>query len=171
MEREARQVGKGSPGCTVGDKSPNSLLDGEAVRLMNKVYPDGKLVFIVRDGRDAALSHRFQAFIENPAALSAQDHQIREAFAADPAPYMSGQRSIFTEKAIRNAAEGWVKNVVETHREAQETISGSAIIRLRYEDVLAPAAGRDAPVVGLPRRGCAPARAGASPGCRAGPEP
>ena len=38
MEREARPLGV----KVVGDKSPNSLLDGVAVQQMHKVYPDGK---------------------------------------------------------------------------------------------------------------------------------
>ncbi len=62
MERDARKASK----SITGDKSPNSLLNGDAVRLLVRVYPDARLVFIVRDGRDAAISHRFQAFIDNP---------------------------------------------------------------------------------------------------------
>jgi hypothetical protein len=135
MEREARAVGKGGPGCTVGDKSPNSLLDGEAVRLMNKLYPDGRLIFIVRDGRDAALSHRFQAFVENPDGLPAIDRQIRQAFSQAPADFMAGKRSIFTEKGLRQAAEGWVKNVTETDQ-AGRALLGERYCSLRYEDLL-----------------------------------
>jgi len=108
MEREARPLGK----RIVGDKSPNSLLDGEAVYKLEKVYPDARLVYIVRDGRDAAVSHRFQAFIDTPQRLTSQDLAIRQAFSENPDPFQKGQRSIFTEKALRNSADGWVKNVV-----------------------------------------------------------
>lgn len=132
MEREARQLGK----QVVGDKSPNSLLDGEAVRLMVKVYPDAKLIFIVRDGRDAALSHRFQAFIDSPQNLSAGDKRLRADFITNPEPYLAGQRSIFTEKGLRQAAEGWVHNVVDTDQVARE-ILGAQYLVLRYEDLLA----------------------------------
>ncbi len=48
---------------------------------------------------------------------------------------MNGTRSIFTEKGIRNAAEGWVKNVVETHQAALELLP-EAYVHLRYEDLL-----------------------------------
>ncbi len=137
LEREARQVGK----RVVGDKSPNSLLDGEAVRKLVKIYPDAKLIFIVRDGRDAALSHRFQAFIDNPHSLSGKDLRIRSDFIANPSFYLTGQRSIFTEKGLRQAAEGWVHNVVDTHQVARELL-GELVGRmqyfpLRYEDLLA----------------------------------
>lgn len=131
MERDARKLGK----TIVGDKSPNSLLDGEAVRLMAKVYPDGRLIFIVRDGRDAALSHRFQAFIDNPKSLSAEDMRIRQKFIEAPESFLNGQQSIFTEKGIQKAAQGWVHNVAETHQVAQEIYAKRYLV-LRYEDLL-----------------------------------
>ncbi len=79
LENDAHQTGKGTPGCVVGDKSPNNLVNGDGVRRMVKVYPDARLVFIVRDGRDAVVSHRFQAFIEKPQFLSAEGKKIRQA--------------------------------------------------------------------------------------------
>jgi hypothetical protein len=132
MEREARPLGV----KVVGDKSPNSLLDGEAVRLAHKVYPDGKIIFIVRDGRDAAVSHRFQTFIDATQHMNKQDWAIRGAFERDPELFMHGERSIFTEKGIRTAAEGWAKNVRETDQLGRQ-IYGDQYISLRYEDLLA----------------------------------
>jgi hypothetical protein len=135
MERDARRVGKSGPGCLVGDKSPNSLLDGEAVRLLVKVYPDARLIFIIRDGRDAVISHRFQAFVDNPQGLAPEDQRLREDFARNPEPYQNGQRSIFSEKILRQEARGWVRNVVETDRVARDLL-GEQYIHLRYEDLL-----------------------------------
>lgn len=132
LEREARPLGK----RIVGDKSPNSLLDGEAVYKLEKVYPDARLIYIVRDGRDAAVSHRFQAFIDTPQRLNSQDLAIRQAFSENPEPFQAGQRSIFTEKALRNTAEGWAKNVVETDQ-AGKARFGERYHCLRYEDLLA----------------------------------
>jgi hypothetical protein len=131
MEREARPLGV----KVVGDKSPNSLLDGEAVRLAHKVYPDGKIIFIVRDGRDAAISHRFQTFIDATQHLNKDDWEIRTAFERDPQPFMQGEKSIFTEKGIQSAAQGWVKNVRETDQLGRK-IYGEQYISLRYEDLL-----------------------------------
>lgn len=136
LERDARLAGKGGPGCIVGDKSPNSLLDGEAVRLLIKVYPDARLVFIVRDGRDAAVSHRFQAFIDRPQHLTSEDLRIRQDFVRDPQPFLCGQRSIFTEKGLRQAAKGWAHNVEDTDSTARQLL-GSHYYTLRYEDLLA----------------------------------
>jgi len=46
LEREARRLGK----SVVGDKSPNNQLKGKSVSLLHGIYPDAKLIFIVRDG-------------------------------------------------------------------------------------------------------------------------
>lgn len=131
MEREARPMNV----RVVGDKSPNGLLNGEAVRLAHKVYPDGKIIFIVRDGRDAAVSHRFQTFIDATQHLSREDWSIRKAFASDPEPFFHGERSIFTEKGIQKAAESWVRNVSETDQVGQDIFERN-YVSVRYEDLL-----------------------------------
>lgn len=136
MEREARPSGK----HIVGDKSPNSLMNGQAVRLLHQVYPDGRLIYIIRDGRDTVLSHRFQSFVENPDALPVEDQAIRQAFVQYPGPFLKGELSIFTEKGLRQAAQGWVNNVVDTDAVARELFGaaaeGGAYYAVRYEDLL-----------------------------------
>ena len=131
LERDARQAGK----SIVGDKSPNSLLDDQAVRLLHDVYPDARLVFIVRDGRDAALSHRFQTFIDATQHMGKEDFQIRDAYARDAGPFLRGERSIFTDKGIRRAAQGWMHNVTATCQAGQD-LFGEQLLTLRYEDLL-----------------------------------
>lgn len=131
MEREARRLGK----RIVGDKSPNSLLNGRAVQLMHKIYPDASLIFIVRDGRDAVVSHRFQQFIDAAQHLTPADLRIQAEFIENPEPYLNGERSIFTEKNLVQAVQGWVDNVGETDRVGRE-LYNSRYISLRYEDLL-----------------------------------
>ena len=131
LERDARLAGKN----IVGDKSPNSLLDGRAVQLLHDVYPDARLVFIVRDGRDAALSHRFQTFIDATQHMGKEDFQIRDAYARDAEPFLRGERSVFTDKGIRRAAQGWMHNVTTTCQAGQE-LFGDQFLTLRYEDML-----------------------------------
>ncbi len=131
MERDARKEGK----SIVGDKSPSGLLNGEAVHLMRKIYPDARLIYIIRDGRDTVVSHRFQTFVDATQHLSQEDLRIREAFTRDSEPFMRGERSIFTEKAIRWAAEGWVRNATETNQVATE-LYGERYLSLRYDRLL-----------------------------------
>ena len=131
MEREARR----EHAQVIGDKSPNSLDNGEAVRMMHKIYPDGKLIFIVRDGRDAAISHRFQLFIDREHLLTKEDLAIRGEFIRDPDSFFRSERSIFTKKSIQASAKGWYQNVTQT-AEAGKALFGSQYISLRYEDLL-----------------------------------
>jgi hypothetical protein len=132
LEREAHRLGK----RVVGDKSPNTKVNGEAVRKMHRVYPDAKLIFIVRDGRDTAISHRFLNFIDFPEFLSEDDLRIREAFAHDPGPFFQGQRSIFSHGQLQEVAAKWVKNVEETHSLGKKLFQ-ERYFSLRYEDLVA----------------------------------
>jgi hypothetical protein len=131
LEREARCAGK----TIVGDKSPSNLVHGQAVHLMHAIYPDAKLVYIVRDGRDALLSHRIQAFIEFPDHLSPEDNRIRSDFIKNPESYLRGEKSLFTLQGLENETLSWKKNVSETDHLGHE-IYGSQYFSLRYEDLL-----------------------------------
>ena len=134
MESDAKRAG--AEKHIVGDKSPNSLNDGESVRLMHAVYPDAFLINIVRDGRDTLISQRFRNFVEESKYMSAEDKQIAKDLRADQTPFTTGERSIFTEKWLRKNAKGWVKNLTETADEGQR-LFGERYYEFRYEDLLA----------------------------------
>lgn len=131
LERDAAREGK----RIVGDKSPSSLIHGQAVRDMAAVYPDARLVYIVRDGRDVLISERFRNFVEDSKYLTAEDRRIIADLKADQTPFTDGRRSIFTETFIRRAAAGWVANLTETDAEGRR-LYGDCYFSLRYEDLL-----------------------------------
>jgi hypothetical protein len=131
MERDAAREGK----MIVGDKSPSSTIHGPAVRDMYAVYPDAKLVYIVRDGRDVLISERFRNFVEESKFLTAEDKRIIDGLRRDQTPFTDGTRSIFTETFIRRVAKGWVMNLKETEEEARG-LYGKNYCGLRYEDLL-----------------------------------
>jgi hypothetical protein len=131
MEREAIKLGK----RIVGDKSPSATVHGQAVRDVHAVYPDAKLVYIVRDGRDVLISERFRNFVEESKYLSVEDRRIIANLQADPDAFTDGRCSIFTETFIRRVAKGWVANLKETEQEAQR-LYGRNYLGLRYEDLL-----------------------------------
>jgi hypothetical protein len=131
MERDAVKEGK----MIVGDKSPSSTIHGQAVRDMHSIYPDAKLVYIVRDGRDVLLSERFRNLVEESKFLKAEDKHIIEELRKDQTPFTNGTRSIFTESVIRRVANGWMKNVQETEEEGRR-LFGENYCSLRYEDLL-----------------------------------
>ncbi len=132
MERDAARAGK----RIVGDKSPSSVIHGQAVRDLHAVYPDAKIVYIVRDGRDVILSERFRNFVEESKFLTAEDKRIIADLRLDPAPFGDGRRSIFTETFIRRTAGDWAHDLQETEAEARR-LFGDRFYALRYEDLLA----------------------------------
>lgn len=131
LERDAARAGK----RIVGDKSPSSTIHGQAVRDLHAVYPDAKLVYIVRDGRDVLISERFRNFVEESKFLTAEDKRIIADLRLDPVSFTDGRRSIFTETFIRRVASGWVANLTETEDEARR-LFGKNYFALRYEDLL-----------------------------------
>ena len=131
LERDAAREGK----MIVGDKSPSSTIHGQAVRDMHAVYPDAKLVYIVRDGRDVLISERFRNFVEESKFLSREDKRIIEDLRKDQTPFTNGTRSIFTETFIRRVAKGWVANLKETEDEGYRLFP-EKYFGMRYEDLL-----------------------------------
>ena len=131
MERDAAKVGK----MIVGDKSPSSTIHGQAVRDMHAVYPDAKLVYIVRDGRDVLVSERFRNFVEESKFLTSEDKGIIEDLRKDHSPFANGTRSIFTEAFISRVTKGWVTNLQEMEDEGKRLFDKN-YFALRYEDLL-----------------------------------
>lgn len=132
LERDAARQGK----AIVGDKSPSSSIHGQVVRDTFAIYPDAKLIYIVRDGRDVLVSERFRNFVEDSQFLTAEDRRILAALKADQTPFSDGRRSIFTQEFIRRVAQSWVDDLTEMDGEAKRLYPAS-YFSLRYEDLLA----------------------------------
>jgi hypothetical protein len=131
MEREAAAERK----RIVGDKSPLSNIHGQAVREMASIYPDARLIYIIRDGRDVLVSERFRNFVEESRFLSADDRRVIEGLRTDPEAFTTGRRSIFHPAFIRRMGASWVTDLSEVEAEAQRLYPGS-FLTLRYEDLL-----------------------------------
>ena len=131
LEREARSLGK----RIVGDKSPNNLVHGEAVQRLKVIYPDASMIYIVRDGRDAVLSHVLQDFFDHPNRIPATERRIRRSFLHDPAPYFKRERSLFTPRTLQARAQDWIQNVQGTIEFGQR-LYGQRFFYLRFEDLL-----------------------------------
>ncbi len=131
MEREALQEGK----RIVGNKSPLSTIHGQAVRELHSIYPDAKLVYIVRDGRDVLVSERFRNFVEESKFLGTRDRRIVEQLRKDPHAFGATGRSLFTRSFIQRVATGWATDVCEVKAEGERLFPG-CFLPLRYEDLL-----------------------------------
>jgi len=131
MERDAAREGK----SIIGDKSPSSTIHAQVVRDAHALYPDAKIIYIVRDGRDVLISERFRNFVEESKFLTAEDKRIISDLKTDSAPFSDGRRSIFTETSIRNIAKRWADDLHEIDSEGVK-LYGEKYISLRYEDLL-----------------------------------
>lgn len=132
MERDAIREGK----QIVGDKSPSSTIHGQVVRDMHSLYPDARLIYIVRDGRDVLISERFRNFVEDSRFLTPEDRRIIADLKRDPTPFTDGRRSIFTETFLREIGQRWADDLREIDSEARR-LYPQAYHSLRYEDLLA----------------------------------
>ena len=105
---------------------------------MYQVYPDARMVYIVRDGRDVMVSDRFRNFVEEK-FLRKGDDKIIAALRSDPKLFTGGGSSIFTENWLRDKHQGapsWADNLKESDAEGKR-LYGDRYFPVRYEDILA----------------------------------
>ena len=131
MERDAARLGK----RIVGDKSPSSTIHGQSVRDLHHIFPDARLIYIVRDGRDVAISERFRNFVEDSRFLGRRDRGILERLRHDPESFVGGRNSLFTEEMLERVAHGWATDLAEVDSEARRLFRRNYLV-LRYEDLL-----------------------------------
>jgi hypothetical protein len=131
MERDAARLGK----RIVGDKSPSSTIHGQSVRDLFDLFPDARLIYIVRDGRDVTVSERYRNFVEESRFLNGRDRAILDQLRENPGSFLDGEHSIFTVEMLRRVAKGWATNLAEVDAEARRLFK-SRYLSLRYEDLL-----------------------------------
>ena len=129
LEGELLKTGK----TLVGDKSP--LLTPETLREVANIYPEARVIHIIRDGRDVAVSAAHHSWNFGRAAKDAEAAALREAYLNDPQGILESGESIFTEDQIRKLASDW--NVrVESATEDGPPRLGENYTEVRYEDLV-----------------------------------
>jgi hypothetical protein len=134
LSKEVAKTGK----KIVGDKSPQHT---ECLDEIYEIYPDARIIHIVRDGRDVAVSsmHHWwreaQDRAEGVFELTSEELEIRDAYLQDREGFLASGRSIFTEERLRQLAHRWSYRVGKAHRDGT-ALYGEGYLEIRYEDLL-----------------------------------
>jgi Sulfotransferase family len=134
LSKEVARTGK----KIVGDKSPQHT---ECLDEICEIYPDARIVHIVRDGRDVAISamHHWWRLAKDQVGgvfeLTPEELKIRDAYLQDREGFLASRRSIFTEERLRQLARRWSYRVDKAHRDGT-TLYGDKYLEIRYEELL-----------------------------------
>jgi glycosyltransferase involved in cell wall biosynthesis len=123
----------------VGDKSP---LHTDYVDEIFELYPEAKVIHVVRDGRDVAVSlmHHFWNLSKDIHEggiydLEPEELARRDAYREDPGAFGASGQSIFVEERLRQMATRWNRRSGKASREGS-ALFGENFLELRYEDLL-----------------------------------
>jgi hypothetical protein len=120
----------------VGDKTPFGT--AEAVEDISEIYPDAKVIHIIRDGRDVAVSvvHHIWNYAKNEGGmydLEPEELEKRNAYREGSMNLLS--ESLFTEERLAGIARDWNTKVGKATEDGP-TLLGSNYTEVRYEDIL-----------------------------------
>jgi hypothetical protein len=120
----------------VGDKTP--FVSAEVVEEISVVYPEAKVVHIIRDGRDVAVStiHHMWNYAKSEGGiydLEAEELEKRRAYRAGS--LVPPSESLFTKRRLAHIASGWSTEVDKAVK-AGPALLGDNYTEVRYEELL-----------------------------------
>ena len=123
----------------VGDKTV--LLSAEIVREIGAVCPGARVIHIIRDGRDVAVSathHRWNQAEDRGGSSRPTPDQLakREAYREDPQGLLRTDDGIFPEGYVGKSAAKWGTRVGKTVRDGPALLGADYYAEVRYEDLL-----------------------------------
>jgi hypothetical protein len=121
-----------------GDKTP--LIGMEVVAEIAAIHPDAKVIHIVRDGRDVAISsmHHIWNNARDRGGHNDLKPEIlakRDAYRQDPEGFLARGESIFVEGQLEATGRNWANLVGRASRDGRELL-GDNYVEIRYEDLL-----------------------------------
>jgi hypothetical protein len=122
----------------VGDKTP--LLTDTVLEEIAEIYPDARVIHVIRDGRDAAVSlvhHRWNHSKDQGGIYELKPEELarRRAYRENPERLIGSGGGIFPEGTLANLAAGWKARVGKAMQDGR-TLLGANYAEVRYEDLL-----------------------------------
>jgi hypothetical protein len=126
---------EGSEARVVGDKTP--FLSPDMLAELASICPSAKVIHVIRDGRDVAVSamhHLWNHSVDLGGGhdLTAAEEEIRDAYRADPDGFRKAGRTIFTPERVALLAEAWGANVSRAMADGPRLL-GPRYTEVRYE--------------------------------------
>ena len=133
MGAELAESGK----SLAGDRTPHYV---SYLEELHELYPEAKVIHVIRDGRDVAISN-IHAIWQNardkggPVDLEPEVQRKRDAYLEDRKKFFENGESIFTGYRINQLSESW-RDAVNKGREDGRRLFGNRYTEVRYEDLL-----------------------------------
>jgi hypothetical protein len=128
----------GSEARTVGDKTP--FLSPDMLAELASLFPTAKVIHVIRDGRDVAVSamhhlwnHRLD--LGGSHDLTAAEEEIRDSYRASPTAFGPSGKSIFTAERLALLAEAWRTHVSRAIVDGPRLL-GDSYTEVRFEGLL-----------------------------------
>ncbi len=123
----------------VGDKTP--FLSDEIIAEIASIDPGAKVVHIIRDGRDVAVSgihHLWQRELDLGGGKDIRDEETRtrDRYRADPKALLESGDGIFTAQRMREMAIDWRRKVGAAREQAGALLGEENYVEVRYEELL-----------------------------------
>lgn len=133
FEEARRKTGK----SIVGDKTPSHI---QYLEEIHEFYPDAKIIHIIRDGRDQAVSSIFHWWRKAQDRggffpLSSDQTAKRNAYYEDRAAFGPDKQSIFDEASLKGLAENWRDTVGNTVQNGPRLFA-DRYFEVKYEELL-----------------------------------
>lgn len=121
----------------VGDKTP--LLGTKFVEEIGTIYPEAKVIHIIRDGRDQAVSFMHQqgnrARRGSLHRMTPEEMAKSETYRKNPQEIPEAGAGMFSEKTLRQSARTWALRVGQAAEDGPG-LFGDGYTEVRYEHLL-----------------------------------
>jgi Sulfotransferase domain len=122
----------------VGDKTP--LLDDDILEEISAIYPEARVIHVIRDGRDIAVSlvhHRWNHARDEGGIYELKSEELakRQAYRENSEELIKAGEGMFPEGMLRNLAIGWKDRINKSMQDGRSLL-GANYTEVRYEDLL-----------------------------------